>query len=158
MLWENHHPIRCLKVANKVWFYAFLYENSNNILQRLILDDDNTLIVDKMNFNGNISQNPRVRDWKHIFKERNVYYFTLSERNRPCELWESKRTRAHIYKHKCMNTHIHTHASTHAQTHIHVHIRPPAKTYTHTIKARKQHTHTHTDIAMRLYLYLVWNV
>ena len=36
-----------------------------------------------------------------------------------CDLWKTKRTRAHIYKHKCMNTHIHTHTQTHKHTHIH---------------------------------------
>ena len=42
-------------------------KHSNNILQRLILDDDKILVVVKMNYNGNFSQNPRVYDSKIYF-------------------------------------------------------------------------------------------
>ena len=52
--------------------YVFLDVNSNNILQRLILDDDKILVVVKMNHNGNISQNPRMYDSKYSFKESNL--------------------------------------------------------------------------------------
>ena len=115
----------------------------NNILQRLILDYDKILVVVEMNYNGNILQNPRVYDRKYIFEESNLYYITLSERSRLCELWKTKRTRAHIHTHKCMNTHIHTHASTHTYIHSHAHIRPHAK-HMRTYDKHSQATHAHT--------------
>ena len=66
---KNTIHIRCLKIVNKVQLYVFLDENSNNIFQRLILDDDNILVVVKMTYNGNILHNPRVYDSKYILKK-----------------------------------------------------------------------------------------
>ena len=47
-----------------------LDENSNNILQRLILDNDKIHVVVKMTNNGNISQTPRVYDSKYIYLKK----------------------------------------------------------------------------------------
>ena len=62
------------KIANKVQLYVFYNENSNNILQRLVLDDDKIPTVVNVHYNANISQNLRVKDSKYICKEIKLYY------------------------------------------------------------------------------------
>ena len=59
------------KIASKVYLYVFYYENSNNILQRSIIDDYKIPVVVNVHYNGNISQNPRVKYSKYICRERN---------------------------------------------------------------------------------------
>ena len=86
VLWGKHHPIRRLTKTNKVEFYLLLDLNSNNILLRLIPNKDMIFAVLKLDYNGSISQIPGMYDCKYIFKDRNLYYFTLSERSRLCEL------------------------------------------------------------------------
>ena len=61
---------------------VYYIENSNNIFQRLILDDDKVPIVVNVHYNANISQNPRVKDSKYICTEIKLL-FRMSE---SCEL------------------------------------------------------------------------
>ena len=106
----------------------------------MILHDDKVLVVVKMNYNGNISQNPRMYDSKYIFKES---IFRLSERTRLCELWKTKRTRSHIYRH---NAWTHTYTHTHPLTRTHILMCTYARTQKHIHKyhKRSQATHAHT--------------
>ena len=71
--------------------------------------------------------------------------FRLSE---SCKLWKTKCTRAHIYKHKCMNTHIHIHTHIHTYTHkqTHTHTRMHTKTHSCTRACARVHPHTHSHI------------
>ena len=127
-----------------------------------MLDDDKIHVVVKINYNDNISQNPHVCDSKYIFKESN-HYLGCSSGAVLLNYEKTKRTRAHIYKYKCMNTRAHTdthtktytqtHTKTHTHIHTHVHIRTHAKTYKHTINARKQHTHTYRHSYALIFIY-----
>ena len=74
-----------------------------------------------------------------------------------CELWKTKRTRAHIYKHRCINTHIHAH------THTHTHTRKRKHTYTHARKDTRMHASvrsrasTHTKCSFVIGCQSLWN-
>ena len=71
----------------------FYNENSNNILQCLILDYDKIPIVINVHYNSNISQNLRVKDSKYICKEIKLYY-------KECPSlvnYEKQNARAHTY-------------------------------------------------------------
>ena len=78
-----------------------------------------------------------------------------------CELWKTKRTRAHIYKYKCMNTHINTHIHTHTYTHWkyrfflicnsaldHTHTHTHTQIHTHSNTHTHTYTHAHKDTRM----------
>ena len=79
--------------------YVFLDENSNKILQRLILDDDKIPEAVIMNYNGSFRKT-RACTIVNIFLKKEIFIiFRFASGSRLCELRKTKRTRAHIDKH-----------------------------------------------------------
>ena len=67
-----------------------------------------------------------------------------------CELWKTKLTRAHIYKHKCMNTNlIHTQTHTHTRTHTHTYTYAHKETRMHASVRSRALTHTKCSFVIR---------
>ena len=59
----------------------------------LILDKDIIFVSFKLNYNGSISQTPRVKDSKYIFKEIKLYYLGCPS----LVNYEKQNARAHTY-------------------------------------------------------------
>ena len=94
-----------------------------------------------MNYNGSIFQKSRVKDSKYIFKEIKLYYLGWPIGGDPCELWKTKITRAHVYKHTRNHTLTHTHTRKHTKT---THACKDTRTHATVCSRAPTHTHTHT--------------
>ena len=70
---------------------------------------------------------------------------------------KNKRTRAHIYKHKCMNTHIHTNTHTHTHANIHTHIHVCTQRHTDARERALACNHTHTKCSFVIGGQSLWN-
>ena len=100
-------------------------------------------------------KNPHVKDCRYICKEIQLYYLECPSL---VNYEKQKRTRAHIYKHKCMNTHIHTHTQTHTHTstHAHKHTRMSQR-HTNSRERALAYTHTHTKCSFVIGGQSLWN-
>ena len=99
--------------------YVFYNENSNNILQRLILDYDKIPIVVNVHYNANILQNIRVKDSKYICKEIQLNYLECPS----LVNYEKQNARAHTYTNINAWTLIYTHKHTHIHSRMHRKVR-----------------------------------
>ena len=78
--------------------YVVLDENSNNIIQRLISDDDKMLVVLKMAYNGNISQN-RTCAIVNIFLKKGIFIILRFLSGAVFVNYEKQNALAHTYTH-----------------------------------------------------------